>query len=122
MRIFRQFGIILCVTLIAEFLEKLLPLPVPASIYGLLLMLASLMTGIISLKQVEQAGDFLIEIMPLMFIPAAVGILTSYEALKEILMPLAVIIFVTTVVVMAVTGRTAQGIIRRQNRKEEKKQ
>lgn len=121
MRLFRQFGVILGVTWIAELMEAVLPLPVPASIYGLLLMLAALLSGVLPLKQVEQAGDFLVEIMPLMFIPAAAGILTSYEALREILLPLAVILVVTTVVVMAVTGRMTQAIIRRQKKKEEEK-
>ena len=51
----------------------MLPLPVPASVYGLVLMLAALMTGIIKVGQVEETADFLIEIMPVMFVPAGVA-------------------------------------------------
>lgn len=117
MKWFRQFGIILCITLAAELLEKSLPLPVPASIYGLLLMLGGLISKIIPLKNVERAADFLIEVMPVMFIPAAVGILDSYDILQEILIPFTILLFVTTIVVMAVTGRAAQWLIRKEKEK-----
>jgi holin-like protein len=70
-------------------------------------------TGLIPLKEVEDAADFLVEIMPIMFIPATVGIMTSIEALKQMLVPLCVISIVSTVLVFGVTGRVTQGIIRR---------
>ncbi len=71
MKLLYQFGIILFITFLGEALYALLPLPVPASIYGLLLMLLCLVTGIVRLEQVKIAADFLLEIMPPMFIPAA---------------------------------------------------
>ena len=40
MKYVRQIGIILGITLAGEFLNKILPLPVPAGVYGLFLMLA----------------------------------------------------------------------------------
>ena len=107
-----QFGIIMFVTFLGEFLHCLIPLPIPASIYGLLLMLAGLMTKVIKLEQVKIAADFLIEIMPMMFIPAGVGLMNEWDALSDIWLPFLVIIAVTTVVVMGVTGRVTQGIIR----------
>ena len=64
MKLLYQFGIIMFVTFLGEFLHCLIPLPIPASIYGLLLMLAGLMTKVIKLEQVKIAADFLIEIMP----------------------------------------------------------
>ena len=73
MKFLRQFGIILLLSALGEGLHALLPLPVPASVYGLVLMLAALMTGIIKVGQVEETADFLIEIMPVMFVPAGVG-------------------------------------------------
>ena len=85
--------------------------PIPASIYGLLLMLAGLMTKVIKLEQVKIAADFLIEIMPPMFIPAAVGLIVTWSDLKVILVPVLVITCITTVFVMVVTGRTAQAVM-----------
>lgn len=106
-----QFGIIMFVTFLGEFLHSLIPLPIPASIYGLLLMLAGLMTKVIKLEQVKIAADFLIEIMPPMFIPAAVGLIVTWSDLKAILVPVLVITCITTVFVMVVTGRTAQAVM-----------
>lgn len=113
MKYMKQFGIIIAMTLTAELLEKLLPLPVPASIYGLGIMLAFLVSGFLKVEAVKESADFLIEIMPLMFIPAAAGLIDSYHGLDGILIPAAVTVAVTTVAVMAVTGRCAQRIIRK---------
>ena len=84
MKYMKQFGIIILIALSGEFLEKLLPLPVPGSIYGLGIMLALLMSGLLKVEAVKESADFLIEIMPLMFIPAAVGLLDSYHELEGI--------------------------------------
>lgn len=113
MKYVRQFLIILVISAMGELLYTLLPLPIPASVYGLVLMLAALMTGILKLEQVREAAQFLIEIMPVMFIPAGVGLLTAWGALKPIWMPIAAITVITTVFVMAVTGRVTQAVIRK---------
>lgn len=113
MKYVKQFGIVLVITLVAELMENLIPLPVPASIYGLGIMLVLLMSGLLKAEDVKECADFLIEIMPLMFIPAAVGLMESYQELEGILLPIVAVVAVTTIVVMAVTGRCAQGIIRK---------
>lgn len=111
MKLLFQFGIILGITFIGEMLHAVIPLPIPASIYGLVLMLVCLCTKIIKLEQVKIAAEFLIEIMPPMFIPASVGIMVVWADLQAILVPVVVITFVSTVVVMVCTGRVAQAII-----------
>ena len=75
MKFIRQFLIIILISFAGELLHAILPLPVPASIYGLLILLAGLQTKVIPLKAVDEAGGFLIEIMPMLFIPAGVGIM-----------------------------------------------
>ena len=121
MKYFKQFGVILTVSFLGEVLHAVLPLPVPASIYGLVLMLIALMTGIIPLEKVRDAGNFLIEIMPLMFIPAGVGLMTSWGLLKPILVPVLVILVATTVLTMGVGGRVTQSIMRSKRKKEDQK-
>ena len=118
MHLLYQFGIILGITFIGEVLHVIIPLPIPASIYGMALMLFCLCTKIIKLHQVKIAADFLIDIMPVMFIPAAVGIIVVWADLQAILLPVVVITFVSTVVVMVATGRTSQSIIKMKRRKE----
>ena len=113
MKYIRQFLIILIISFFGELLKYLLPLPVPASIYGMALLFAGLMTGIIKLESVKETGRFLIEIMPVMFIPAGVGLITSWGTLSSMLFPISLITVVTIITVMVATGRTSQWIIRK---------
>ena len=119
MKFVRQFMIILTISFVGELLHALLPLPVPASIYGLVLMLIGLQTGILPLSAVNEAGGFLIEIMPMLFIPAGVGLMVSWGDLKPVLVPIMVTIVVTTVLVMGVSGRTAQFVLKKEEKKDE---
>ncbi len=121
MKFIKQLAIILTISFIAELLEYLIPIPVAASMYGLVLMLVGLITKIIPLEKVEGAADFLVEIMPILFIPPTVGIMSSMEELKQMLVPLCVISIVSTILVMVVTGRVSQGIIRKMDGKHERK-
>ena len=72
MKYIYQLFIILVVTFVGELLHYFIPIPVPASIYGLIIMLILLCTKVVKLEHVERTSDFLIEIMPLMFIPGGV--------------------------------------------------
>lgn len=119
MKFIKQFLIIVIISFVGEVCNKWIPLPIPASIYGLVILFVALMTGAIKLEQVKETGKFLIEIMPLMFIPAAVGLLDSWKVLKPIWIPVVVITLVTTVLVMVVTGRVTQFVIR-QNKRDKK--
>ena len=104
------------ITMVGEFLNALLPLPVPAGVYGLFLLLVLLCTGLVKVEEVSGVGDFLLDTMPLMFITAAVGLVDSFGELKAVMLPVLVISAVSTVFVMIVTGKTAQGIIRRKKK------
>lgn len=118
MRYLRQFSIILLFSLAGEALHALLPLPVPASIYGIVLLLACLMAGIVRVDAIREVSSFLIEIMPVMFIPAAVGLMESFGLLLPSLGAYLAIMAVSTFAVMAVAGRVTQAVIRRQSAKE----
>jgi holin-like protein len=119
MKYLQQFLIIMLVTCIGEIIRYVLPLPIPASIYGLVLMFILLYTGVLKLDQVKSAAQFLIAIMPVMFIPAAVGLLDSFSALQPILIPALITVIVCNVVVMVVTGKTAEFIISKDKKKGE---
>lgn len=118
MKYLKQFGIILLISFIGEILHELLPLPVPASIYGIVLLFLCLEFKVIPVSSVKEASGFLIEIMPIMFIPAAVGLIDSWQTIREALVSYAVITAVSTVAVMAVSGRAVQAVMRRAKKKE----
>jgi len=113
MKYIRQFLWILLFSFAGELLKFVIPLPVPASIYGLLLLLLALVTGILRLESVKETSKFLIEIMPLMFIPAAVCLLESWDALSGILIQVLTATVVSTVLVMGVSGMVTQALIRK---------
>ncbi len=117
MKYLKQFLIILLISFIGEILKAVLPLPVPASIYGMAILFVCLVTGILKPEAVKDAGKFLIETMPIMFIPAGVGLMASWGVLKPMLVPVVVITVVVLVAVMAVSGRVAQAIIRHERSK-----
>lgn len=111
MKYLKQFVIILLISFLGEILHYLIPLPVPASIYGILLMLLCLHFRIFAAEEVRETGIFLIEIMPAMFIPAAVGLMESWTIIKPSLVQYLVVIVISTIIVMAVSGLVTQKII-----------
>ena len=119
MKLIREVLWIIFFTFVGEILNASLPLPVPAGVYGLILMLIFLMRGIIRLDEVEQAGNFLLETMSIMFLPAAVGSMTVSKLLLPVLFPYMVIILFSTFLVMAVTGLSAEFILRKTESKED---
>lgn len=118
MKYVKQFGIILLISFLGEALNAVLPFPIPGSIYGMVLLLIGLMLHWIPLSAVHETGNFLIELMPLMFIPAGVGLMTSFSVLRPVCIPVLVITFVSTVLVMAACGRITQFSIRHRRQHE----
>ena len=110
----------MAVSFVGEILHAVLPLPIPASIYGLVLMFLCLMLGVIKLSDVHDTACFLIEIMPIMFIPPAVGLMASWDVIQANLVAYLVIAAVTTIVVMAVSGLVTQAVLKRARRGEKK--
>ena len=113
MKYLKQFGILAGITCVGEILHFFIPLPIPGSVYGLLLLLILLMTGALKVEQVKNVAEFLIEIMPVLFIPAAAGLVVTWPALSRMLLPVCVMIVVSTFLVMIVTGKTAEIMLKR---------
>ena len=119
MKYVKQFLIIIGISLAGEILKYILPLPIPASIYGMAILFIALLTGIIKLKDVRETGKFLIEIMPLMFIPAGVGLMSSWLNLKPIIIPVCIITVAAIFTVMIVSGHVTQFIVKRTKKNDE---
>lgn len=111
MRYLFQSGRILAFCFAGEVLHAVLPLPVPASVYGLLLLLLALCSGIVRPEQVRETGLFLTGIFPLLFVPAAAGVMELWAELGVMLLPAVIAIVPVTVLVFAAAGRTTQALI-----------
>ena len=119
MKYFKQFCMILLVSFAGEVLKLALPFPVPGSIYGMLLLFIALCTGVIRLEHVRETGLFLVEIMPILFVSAGVGLMDSWGDLRKILLPVLLIMLVTTVIVMVVSGYATQFIMHHKTKKKQ---
>ena len=115
-----QFCRILVMCCLGEILANVLPFPIPASVYGLVLLLAALKTGLFKLEEVRAAGKFLIAIMPMLFIPAAVGVMELWDDLGTMLIPCVIATGPITILVMGLTGLITQNVQRRIGKKEAK--
>ena len=113
MKLLIQFLIVIAFSFAGELLHYLLPLPIPASIYGIVLLFAALELKVIKVKHIRETSSFLIAVMPVMFIPAAVGLIDSWHSIASAWLQYIVVTVVSTFVVMAVSGWFTQFVIKR---------
>lgn len=119
MKYLKQFFIILLFSLAGELLHFFIPLPIPSSIYGIFLLFTCLQCGWIALSQIEQAGRFLIEIMPVLFVPAAVELLETWGVVAPKAVPYLIMIAISTIFVMVIAGHVTQILLKHSKHKEE---
>lgn len=112
MKYLQQFCIIIMISFISELMKHIIPLPIPANIYGLILMFLVLFTGLIKVEQVKEVSDFLIELMPIMFIPPAVAVMEHYRIFEGFYVQSVVTIILSTIIIMTVTALTVDTVIR----------
>lgn len=110
-----QIGLISMICFVAEMLHEFIPLPVPASVYGLIMLFLLLCFKVIKVEQVEDVSSFFMLIMPLLFISPSVSLITSLDVIKGQVIPLIIMVALSTIVVTVVTGVVAQGVIRHKN-------
>ncbi|HBX75539.1 MAG TPA: CidA/LrgA family protein, partial [Acidaminococcaceae bacterium] len=91
---------------------------IPASIYGIVLLFLLLERKVLQVDDIKEVSDFLIFIMPVLFVPAAVGLIDAWGELQASLTAYVTIIIVVTLIVMIVTGRITQWFLHNQNEKE----
>ncbi len=116
MKYLLQFLLIGAFYYLGELLHELIPLPIPAAVYGLVLLFAVLCSGLLKLEHIEKTADFLLAIMPLMFIPPAVGIVNLLDILADSWWKIVIICIATTFTTIAITGHTAQALVRLRQR------
>ena len=115
-----QITIIAAVSLAGEILNQLIPLPIPGSIYGLVIMLLLRYFGAIEVRHVKDVSSWLLSLMPVMFIGPTVGLIVTFDSYKDFLIPIAVTVTLSTVLVMGVTGVVSQQLIRLTDRVRQK--
>jgi holin-like protein len=111
-----QLGIIGMISFAAELLHYFISLPIPASVYGIVILFLLLLAGIIKLKQVEEVADFFMVILPILFLAPSVKIMDSVVGIAGSLLQLLLMIVLSTIGVMTVTGLVAKGMVIRKKK------
>ncbi len=114
-----QFQIILCFTLAGEVLQRLLPIPIPASVYGLVLLFLALCTGLVKLEQVREAGSFLTSVLPVLFVAPMVNILAHWELIASRLIPILLLLILSTVLTFGISGTVTQKLTKEEENSHE---
>ncbi|WP_300887433.1 CidA/LrgA family protein [uncultured Clostridium sp.] len=119
MKFFRESILLLSIYFAGEIISKLLNLPVPGSIIVLLFVL--LTSNIIKVEKVENLANFFLDHLAFFFIPAAVGLMTSFASLKGSILKIIILCILTTIIVIGITGIIVQFICNKKSPKDNKK-
>lgn len=114
MKYLKPATIIFSVAFVGELIKVLLPFPIPSSVYGLILMLIILCLKLVKVETLKPVSTFLIEIMPIMFVPAAVSIITIWPIFKDKIIPYVIIVLISTILVMVVSGLSTQVLLKKE--------
>ena len=120
MKYIRQFTIFVAACFIGEIFHRVIPLPIPGSIYGLVLMFLALEFKIMPLDKVEEVSNYLLEIMPLLFVPSTVGLLVAWPVIKQYWLPLIILGIAGTTLNFFVSGHVTQFFVKILSRKRNK--
>lgn len=115
MNYLKQFSIILCFSFAGELLSRIIPVPVPAAVWGIVLLFLGLATHLVPLSAVRDAGTFLTKIMPVLFVAPAVDLMDCWDLVRDNWIGIALVVVLSTVITFAVSGRICQGLIRKED-------
>ena len=116
MKYISQLLYILLFSLLGEVLQAVIPLPIPAAIYGILLLLIALWTGLLKEEKISDAAGYLISIMPILFVTPAVKILQYWELISDRLGQMILIMVVSTFIVFAVSGLVTKAFRKKEDK------
>lgn len=120
MKYVKQFMIIIGISLVGEVFHSFLPLPIPASIYGLLILFFLLITGFLKLEQIEDTAEFFLAIMPILFLSPSVSLITVIDKVASAFVPIIGTIILSTMVTTVVTALVTQNVMKLGNKRKRK--
>lgn len=121
MKIMRQIAILFFICILGQGVSQVLPIPIPGSIIGMLLLLALLLSHWIKINEVEVVGNFLLSNMAFFFIPVGVSVMESYDVLQGKIVILLLVCILTTIITFGATGLAVQCVVTLQEKKRRQK-
>ena len=113
MKFLRQSLLIFLFSFLGELLRSLIPLPIPASIYGMVLLFIALSSKIVRLEDIKAAGNFLTSLFPLLFVAPVVSLMDCWKDIAPKLIPILFILILSTVLCFFLSGRLTQWLMKR---------
>lgn len=107
----KQIFIFSAIMLISNGIAYISPVPMPASVIGLIILFVSLSTNLIKLEQVETLGGYLTSIIAFLFVPSGISLINSLDILKVYGWEIMTVIFVATFIILAATGWAATQLL-----------
>ncbi|NLJ95207.1 MAG: CidA/LrgA family protein [Clostridiaceae bacterium] len=114
-----SIAILLGFTFLGELLHVLLPLPIPAAIYGLLLLFLALNFKLVSVKKVKKTAGFFISIMSILFVAPVVNLMDSWQIVADNIIQIIVIVVLSTIIVFAISGNVTKLMLKGKESKNE---
>lgn len=109
-KILVQMAIFSGVLFVSDVISSFLPLPIPASVIGIILLFLALHTGIIKLAWVEDLGETFIANISFLFVPSSISLITSLDIIKGQELKILGLIFFWTLVAMVAVMLIGDGI------------
>lgn len=113
MKYLRQILLIFLFSFLGELCRILIPLPIPASIYGMVLLFGALFLKIIPVDAVKEAGSFLTSFLPVLFVAPVVSLLDCWEQISPHIAAILFTAIFSTMLCFAVSGRITQWLMKR---------
>lgn len=109
--VFQQALTLAVILLISKIIESLIPIPMPASVIGLVLLFIALCTGIVKLGQVESVGTALTNNISFLFVPAGISVINSLPILSKSPVLIILLIIISTILLLISTGFASQLLV-----------
>ncbi len=113
MKYLSQFSLIIVFSFLGELCRFLIPYPIPASIYGMILLFIALFCRLVPVEKVKTGGSFLVSVLPILFVAPTVSLIDCWDLLKDNLLALIIVIVITTALTFYVSGAVTQWMINR---------
>ena len=110
MKLFREAIIIFGIYLLGVLIADVTRLPIPGNVIGMVILFLLLCFKVIKIEQISTISNFFLDHLAFFFIPAGVGLISSFSVIKNIWLQLLIVCFVTTAITMICTGLVVQKI------------
>lgn len=106
-----QAFIFAVIMLISNGIAAIVPIPIPASVVGLVLLFVLLCLKVIKLEQVETLGTSLTSLIGFLFVPSGISVMNSLGVMQQYGVQIALVILLATIILLGATGLFSQLIL-----------